>query len=61
MFKEQFIQRLFAKGEANIGEYVLRQSQGKYSLMFTVPEANNCFDPRATVVILKIPLAFKYP
>ena len=27
----------------NIGEYLLRRSRGKYSPIFTEPEANNCF------------------
>jgi len=27
----------------NIGEYLPRRSRGKYSPMFTEPEANNCF------------------
>ena len=27
----------------NIAEYLSRQSQGKYSTIFTEPEGNNCF------------------
>ena len=27
----------------NIGEYLARRSQIKYSAIFTEPEANNCF------------------
>ena len=38
------IKQLFAEGKVNIGEYNLpSQSRGKYSPIFTEPEANNCF------------------
>ena len=38
-----FNSQLFAKGEVNIGEYLPSRRRGKYSPIFTEPEANNCF------------------
>ena len=31
------------KAKLNIAEYLPRRSQGKYSVIFTEPEVNNCF------------------
>ena len=34
---------IIREGKANIGEYLPSRSRGKYSPIFTEPEANNCF------------------
>ena len=36
------LKQLFASGSVNIGEYLLSLRLGKYSPIFTEPEANNC-------------------
>ena len=36
------LKQLFASGSVNIGEYLLSLLLGKYSPIFTEPEANNC-------------------
>ena len=35
--------QLFAEGEVNIGEYLTSRRRGKYSPIFILLEANNCF------------------
>ena len=36
------LKQLFASGSVNIGKYLLSLRLGKYSPIFTEPEANNC-------------------